>query len=515
MEEWRKKCRSVCWKLLKVGKDDPRHFIHAVKAGLALTLVSLLYLLEPAFKVFGENAIWAVITVVVVIEFTAGATLCRGINRGLGTTLAALLAAAIEYIVKDTGLVFQAIVIGSTVFATGAVATYMRSVPYLKKNYDYGFMIFLLTFNLITVTSFRVSNVFEIARERFTTIVIGGGICLFVSLFIFPIWSGQDLHNFTVKKLQGMATSIEACVDEYFKEDGGKEADSDDDDDEEDPIYKGYKAVLDSKSIDETWALYASWEPRYSRKCKYPWQQYVKVGAALRRFSYTVVALHGCLQTEIQTTRSCRALFKDPCTRVASEVSKVLMELAISIQNRRHCSPEFLTDNLQKALLDLNNAIKSQPRLFLGSNTDVLAMAASQAHEGGSSVSMSNAREGGSVSISTVKTDSSALMEWKTRHHHNHQSKKELTDQRKVLRPQLSKIAMMTCSLEFCEALPFAAFASLLVEMVAKLDSVMEEIDELARVGCFKEYNGDDVVVNVGTPRVNASDHNLPSHFVD
>ncbi|CAN1173624.1 Aluminum-activated malate transporter 13, partial [Linum perenne] len=117
-------------------------------------------------------------------------------------------------------------------------------------------------------------------------------------------------------------------------------------------------------------ALYASWEPRYSRKCKYPWQQYVKVGAALRRFSYTVVALHGCLQTEIQTTRSCRALFKDPCTRVASEVSKVLMELAISIQNRRHSSPEFLTDNLQKALLDLNNAIKSQPRLFLGSNTD-------------------------------------------------------------------------------------------------------------------------------------------------
>ncbi|CAN1256653.1 Aluminum-activated malate transporter 12 [Linum perenne] len=308
MEEWRKKCRSVCWKLLKVGKDDPRHFIHAVKAGLALTLVSLLYLLEPAFKVFGENAIWAVITVVVVIEFTAGATLCRGINRGLGTTLAALLAAAIEYIVKDTGLVFQAIVIGSTVFATGAAATYMRFLPYVKKNYDYGVLIFILTFNLITVSSFRVTNVLKIAQERFITIAIGCAICLFMSLLIFPIWSGQDLHNSTVNKLQGLATSIEACVNEYFREDGGKEDDkqgSDDDDDDdkcddEDPIYKGYKAVLDSKSIDEALALYASWEPRHSRNCRYPWQQYVKVGAALRRFSYTVVALHGCLQTEIQ-----------------------------------------------------------------------------------------------------------------------------------------------------------------------------------------------------------------------
>ncbi|CAN1256646.1 Aluminum-activated malate transporter 12 [Linum perenne] len=535
MEEWRKKCWIV-WrktkrapshaarKLLKLGKDDPRRAIHAVKVGLALTLVSLLYLLEPLFQNVGQNAIWAVMTVVVVLEFTAGATLCKGLNRGLGTILAGSLAFVVEYIAEETGPVFRAIFIG------GAAATYMRFLPYVKKNYDYGVLIFILTFNLITVSSFRVTNVLKIAQERFITIAIGCAICLFMSLLIFPIWSGQDLHNSTVNKLQGLATSIEACVNEYFRED-----DDDDKCDDEDPIYKGYKAVLDSKSIDEALALYASWEPRHSRNCRYPWQQYVKVGAALRRFSYTVVALHGCLQTEIQvkrlqdkqvtsqasnklqqivnffisfrTTRSCRELFKDPCTRVASEVSKVLMELAISIQNRRHCSPEILTDNLQKALHDLNNAIKSQPRLFLGSNTNqatnMLAMAAAQA------------REGGSVSISTVKTDSSALMEWKTRHHHNHQSKKELTDQRKVLRPQLSKIAMMTCSLEFCEALPFAAFASLLVEMVAKLDSVMEEIDELARVGCFKEYNGDDVVVNVGTPRVNASDHNLPSHFVD
>jgi len=48
-------------------------------------------------------------------------------------------------------------------------------------------------------------------------------------------------------------------------------------------------------------ALQASWEPRYLRYChRIPWHQYAKVGAALRYFSYTVVALHGCLQSEIQ-----------------------------------------------------------------------------------------------------------------------------------------------------------------------------------------------------------------------
>ncbi|CAI0418627.1 unnamed protein product [Linum tenue] len=305
METWRKKAgvawekakRSpalACRKMWRVGKDDPRRAIHAVKVGLALTLVSMLYLLEPLFEGIGQNAIWAVMTVVVVLEFTAGATLCKGLNRGLGTILAGSLAFLIEFIAEATGQVGRAIFIGCAVFIIGAAATYLRFLPYVKKNYDYGVVIFLLTFNLITVSSFRVSNVMRIAHERFVTIAIGCGICLFMSLLVFPIWSGQDLHNSTVNKLQGLANSIEAVTE------AREESDDEEKSCDEDPIYKGYKAVLDSKSTDETLALYASWEPRHSRHCRYPWQQYVKVGAALRRFSYTVVALHGCLQTEIQ-----------------------------------------------------------------------------------------------------------------------------------------------------------------------------------------------------------------------
>lgn len=61
--------RRAIW---KVGKDDPRRLVHSLKVGLALALVSLLYLTEPLFKGIGENAMWAVMTVVVVMEFTAG-----------------------------------------------------------------------------------------------------------------------------------------------------------------------------------------------------------------------------------------------------------------------------------------------------------------------------------------------------------------------------------------------------------------------------------------------------------
>ena len=158
--------------------------------------------------------------------------------------LAGSLAFFIEFIATKSGKVFQAVFIGAAVFligkyltsmenlffhskllslffiyivslfhsflnSTGTAATYMRFFPYIKKNYDYGVVIFLLTFNLITVSSYRVENVLMIAHDRFYTIAIGCAICLFTSLLVFPMWSGEDLHNSTVGKLEGLAKSIE------------------------------------------------------------------------------------------------------------------------------------------------------------------------------------------------------------------------------------------------------------------------------------------------------------------
>ena len=85
----------------------------------------------------------------------------------------------------------------------------MRFIPYIKKNYDYGVLIFLLTFNLITVSSYRVDDVWGIAKDRILTIAIGCGLCLVMSLLVFPNWSGEYLHNSTISKLEGLANSIE------------------------------------------------------------------------------------------------------------------------------------------------------------------------------------------------------------------------------------------------------------------------------------------------------------------
>lgn len=149
------------------------------------------------------------------------------------------------------------------------------------------------------------------------------------------------------------------------------------------------------------------------------------------------------------------------------------MELASSIRSKRHCSPEILTEHLQEALQNLNTALKSQPRLFLGpyspnNSSKMLALVAA------------TTRQKFEKHSSNLKPDSptSSL-------------------ERRALRRTLSKLSIT--SLEFSEALPFAAFVASLVELVAKLDLVIEEVEELGRVACFNEFkHGDDhVILNV------------------
>lgn len=51
--------------------------------------------------------------------FDVGATLCKGLNRGLGTVLAGSLAFFIEFVANRSDHVFRAIFIGFAVFLIG------------------------------------------------------------------------------------------------------------------------------------------------------------------------------------------------------------------------------------------------------------------------------------------------------------------------------------------------------------------------------------------------------------
>lgn len=70
--EYSRKVLTFGRNVWKMGADDPRKVIHGVKVGLALTLVSLFYYARPLYNGFGSSSLWAVMTVVVVFEYTVG-----------------------------------------------------------------------------------------------------------------------------------------------------------------------------------------------------------------------------------------------------------------------------------------------------------------------------------------------------------------------------------------------------------------------------------------------------------
>lgn len=57
------------------------------------------------------------------------------------------------------------------------------------------------------------------------------------------------------------------------------------------------KAVLNSKSKDESLANFARWEPWHGKfGLTYPWDKYLKIGEVLRELAATILSLKACLQ---------------------------------------------------------------------------------------------------------------------------------------------------------------------------------------------------------------------------
>lgn len=68
-------CRSVqdvTVEAYNMGKSDPRKIVFAAKMGLSLMLISLLIYWKEPVQELSRNAVWAVLTVVVVFEFSIG-----------------------------------------------------------------------------------------------------------------------------------------------------------------------------------------------------------------------------------------------------------------------------------------------------------------------------------------------------------------------------------------------------------------------------------------------------------
>ncbi|XP_057780237.1 aluminum-activated malate transporter 8-like isoform X2 [Salvia miltiorrhiza] len=301
----------------KLGEEDPRRIFHAVKVGIAITLMSMFYYFKPLYHSFEEAGMWAILTVVVVFEFTVGGTIAKGLNRGAATLLAAGLGVGAEYLGNACGDKGEPIILGTLVFILASVATFTRFVPRVKRRYDYGVTIFILTFALVAVSGARASEILKMAYERLTTILIGGATCMLISVCIYPVWAGQDLHNLIATNIQNLATFLEA--------------------DAEDKSYlQSHKTVLNSKANEEILANFAWWELGHGGfKFNHPWKLYLNIGSLVRECACQIETLSGCLNSKSQAICEFQRKIQPACVEMSIEASKALRELGAALKEMR------------------------------------------------------------------------------------------------------------------------------------------------------------------------------------
>ncbi|CAL1403787.1 unnamed protein product [Linum trigynum] len=348
------KLAGVMNSLIELGRDDPRRVIHSLKVGIALSFVSVFYYYQPLYDDFGVSAMWAVMTVVVVSEFSVGATLGKGLNRGMATLLAGALGIGAHHVANQFGHAGEPFVIGFFVFMLAAVTTFVRFIPGVKARYDYGLLIFILTFSFVSVSGYRDDEILDVAQKRVSTIMIGASVCVIVSIALFPVWAGEDLHYLIALNLEKLGNFLEGFGDEYFQDHESKAEDLA-------SSLQDYRTILNSKNTEESLANFARWEPCHGRfQFRHPWKLYLQIGTLARQCAYRIEALNRYLTAEIQTPVSVRDKIKEPGTKMSRECGRALKEMSTAIKAMcQPCAADAHIEAAKAAAKGLNSLLKS------------------------------------------------------------------------------------------------------------------------------------------------------------
>lgn len=487
-------CRRCIWDFWDFYKEDSSRVIFSLKVGLAVLLVSLLILFRAPYEVFGNNIIWSILTVAIMFEYTVGATFNRGFNRALGSLLAGILAIGVAQVALCTGRVAEPFIIGGSIFLIGAITSFMKLWPSLVP-YEYGFRVVLFTYCLIIVSGYRMGTPVTTAMDRLYSIAIGGFVAVFVNVLVFPIWAGEQLHKELVDSFGSVADSLEECVKKYLEDDGSDHpefAKTVMDEFPDEPAYRKCRATLNSSAKLDSLANSAKWEPPHGRfrHFFYPWSEYVKVGAVLRYCAYEVMALHGVLHSEIQAPYNLRITFQAEIQEATTQAAELVRSLGEDISYMNKTLKTSLLKRVHSSTERLQREIDMHSYLFTSNYdpSDSSSKSLTKLSRTFSYTVSDNSAElektGVEPKLNPPSESYHEMMRKQSRRLHSWPSREvDAFEEEGGVGTEL--IPHMK-ALDSTAALSLATFTSLLIEFVARLDHLVEAVDELSRMARFK-----------------------------